>query len=100
MIFLLFVSLEDTMRKIIFLKAACLFMILGLSGCAKQMLHKPFATQANFEADKSACEYEAIKHAGGFDNSYSALGSSVDMALRRNEITLACLKQKGWRPAK
>lgn len=86
------------MRNAVCLKMVCLLFVIGLSGCAKQVLHKPFATQADFEADKSACEYEAIKHAGGFDNSYSALGSSVDMALRRNEITLACLKQRGWRP--
>ena len=60
------------------------FMLaIGLAGCAKQVLYKPGANAWDFEADKSACEYEALKYAGGYDNSYaSAFGSSLDMALR------------------
>ncbi len=75
-------------------------LTIGLAGCAKQVLYKPGANVWDFEADKSACEYEALKYAGGYDNSYaSAFGSSLDMALRRNEITMACMRQKGWHPA-
>ncbi len=74
-------------------------LAIGLAGCAKQVLYKPGANASDFEADKSACEYEALKYAGGYDNSYaSAFGSSLDMALRRNEITSACMRQKGWYP--
>lgn len=81
------------MRKPILLLTA-----LVLSGCANQVKwSKPGAVQADFEADKSFCQYEAIKYAGGHDNSYrSAFGSSLDLALRRNEIAEACMRQKGW----
>lgn len=40
------------------------------------------------------------QNVGGYDNSYaSAVGSAMDMAIRRNEITMACMRQKGWQPA-
>lgn len=70
----------------------------ALAGCAGQVKWtKPGATQADFDADKSFCEYEAIKYGGGHDNSYrSAFGSSLDLALRRKEIAQACMRQKGW----
>lgn len=68
-----------------------------LAGCAAPVWNKIGATQADFDADKSFCQYEAMKYAGGFDNSYrSAFGSSMDMALRRNEISMACMGQRGW----
>lgn len=36
-------------------------------------------------------------HAGGFDNSYrSAMVSGFDLAMRRDETLLACMKAKGW----
>lgn len=77
-----------------------MMLAVGLAGCAKQVLYKPGANDFDFEADKSSCEYEALKYAGGYDNSYStAVGSALDMALRRNEITMACMRQKGWQPA-
>lgn len=77
-----------------------LMLAVGLAGCAKQVLYKPGANAFDFETDKSACEYEALKYAGGYDNSYaSAVGSAMDMAIRRNELTMACMRQKGWHPA-
>ena len=79
---------------------AGVMLAIGLAGCAKQVLYKPGANAFDFEADKSACEYEALKYAGGYDNSYtSAVGSAMDMAIRRNDITMACMRQKGWHPA-
>lgn len=78
-------------------KSVALSVLAILAGCASPAWNKPGATQAMFDADKSACEYEALKYAGGFDNSYrSAFGSSLDMAMRRNEIAKACMGQKGW----
>jgi len=69
-----------------------------LAGCASGQWAKEGATASDFNADRSACEYEAMKYAGGYDNSYqTAFASGLDMALRRNEITKACLQQKGYR---
>lgn len=72
-------------------------MVAALAGCAQTRWYKDGATEADFNADKSFCEYESIKYAGGYDNSYrSAFGSSLDMAMRRNEIATACMGQRGW----
>ncbi|WLA02774.1 hypothetical protein [Xanthomonas translucens] len=71
--------------------------VVLLSGCAANLVFtKPGATATDFQQDKSACEYEAMKYAGGYDPSLGAVGQGIDMAMRRNELTRACLQQKGW----
>lgn len=81
------------MRKLI------LFAALGLSvsGCAQAVWYRDNTTSAEFNADKSACEYEAMKYAGGYDPSLGAVGQGVDMGLRRAELGKACMVQKGYR---
>ena len=74
--------------------AALLAMV---AGCAQNAVFtKPGGTDASFQADKSACEYEAMKYAGGYDPSLGTFGQALDMASRRAEITRACMGQKGW----
>lgn len=73
---------------------------LALSGCAQTTLYKDGMTQAQFERDKSRCEYDAMKYAGGYDASLSTgIGQGLDMALRRNGLVVACMKQLGYREA-
>ncbi|PPU28678.1 hypothetical protein [Xanthomonas arboricola] len=70
-----------------------------VSACAQNIVfNKAGATDSDFQTDKSACEYEAMKYAGGYDPSLGAVGQGIDMAMRRNELTKACLQQKGWTP--
>ncbi|WP_313242095.1 hypothetical protein [Stenotrophomonas sp.] len=75
--------------------------LMLLAGCAQNVYFtKPGGTDADFQTDKSACDYEAMKYAGGYDPSLGAVGQGIDMAMRRNELTRACLSQKGWSPGK
>lgn len=65
-----------------------------LSGCASgPTWYKDGATQASFDADKAECRYEAIKNGGSFDPSF---GKSYAVAMHRDEITIACLRHKGY----
>lgn len=66
-----------------------------LGGCAATgpTWYKQGATQASFDADKAECRYEAIKYGGAFDPSF---GKSYAVAMQRNDITIACLRQKGY----
>lgn len=82
-------------------KSASIIVVIAnaavLVGCAQHVWVKPGAVQSDFDRDKSYCDYEAMKYAGSYDNSYrSAFGSSLDLALRRNEIAAACMRQLGW----
>lgn len=73
------------------------FMLLSLvflAGCATAPTwYKDGATQASFDADKAECEYEAIKYAG---NSGVSVGQAYAAAMQRQDIVLACLRQKGY----
>lgn len=74
--------------------AAC---ALSLAGCAQPVWYRDNTTSAEFNADKSACEYEAMKYAGGYDSSLGAVGQGVDLGMRRAELGKACMFQKGYR---
>lgn len=83
------------------IKLIALAVAVGaLAGCTTIMV-KPGSSQYDFAADKSTCEYEALKYGhvdirsgGGIGAGFSA---GIEEGLRRNEITKACLEQKGWR---
>ena len=81
------------MRKVTLLITAA----LAVSGCAQPAWYRDSTTQAEFNADKSACEYEAMKYAGGYDASLGAVGQGVDLGMRRAELGKACMFQKGYR---
>lgn len=70
--------------------------MFALCGCAHTVMVKPGATDADFQSDKSACEYEAMKYAGDGDPALSAIGQGFDIAMKRANLTKACMRQKGW----
>ncbi|NJC36414.1 hypothetical protein GGR60_000904 [Xanthomonas arboricola] len=70
---------------------------IGLCGCAQNgYFTKPGGTDADFQSDKTACEYEALKYAGSSDPSLGAFGQALEAATRKNQLIKACLQQKGW----
>jgi hypothetical protein len=75
----------------IFMKnIAAVTLTFALCGCAapSATMQKPGATTADYENDRSQCDYDAVKHAGG--------GSGVEMGVRQFELKQACMKSKGW----
>ena len=77
------------MRGLIFLS------VVVLAGCATSgpTWYKTGATQASFNADKNECQYEAVKHAGNYGTS---IGQAYAAAMHRNDIVIACLRNKGY----
>lgn len=71
-----------------------------LAGCAQQQTvvwEKPDATQESFEADKRSCEFEVLKATQGVDPTYrTVVGQEADLAMRRRELTLSCMRSKGY----
>lgn len=69
-------------------------VLIAITGCANSPTwYKSGATQASFEADRAECEYEALKHGGAMSPSF---GTSYAVAMHRNEIAVACMRQKGY----
>lgn len=70
--------------------------VLVLGGCTT-VLYKDGATQADYQRDFGQCDYEVSLHAGGVDNSYGTMvGQEFDLALRKKELILKCMRNKGW----
>ncbi|RZS80622.1 hypothetical protein EV675_3234 [Pigmentiphaga kullae] len=77
-----------------------LALLVAVGGCAKTVLVKPGANQSDFDSDRAACEYDAVKYSGVYDSTMrTAVGQGVAEAMRRNEVLLACMKSKGWQPS-
>jgi uncharacterized protein YceK len=80
-----------------------IFLIIGvllLGGCTT-VLYKDGATQADYQSDFGQCDYEVSLHANGVDNSYrTMIGQEFDVALRKKELMLKCMRNKGWAPKK
>lgn len=76
------------------LLALVVFVTLTLNSCVSSNWVKPGATQADFDADKLACRYEAAKATGS--------SSSVRMAdvmaegWRQGEIEMLCMQTRGY----
>ncbi len=71
-----------------------LLAVASLTGCTTIMV-KPGASTYEFEQDKRACEYEALKY-GHVEMWGSGVGAGIEEGMRKNEITRSCLEQKGW----
>jgi hypothetical protein len=71
-------------------KILAAILAIALCGCASTgpTMEKSGATTADYEFDKSQCDYDAVKHAGN--------GSGVEMGVRQFELKQACMKAKGW----
>lgn len=66
--------------------------VLSVAACVPA----PYGGYESAGADPT-CRFEAISRAGGYDNSYrTAVGSGLDMAMRRQEIYNACMEMKGY----
>ena len=84
------------------MKTTLLFVLIAtLSGCANMERRAVWNKQGEQPGDKDTamteCNYEAIKHAGGYDSTLrTAVGQGLEMGMRRNEIFSACMKAKGW----
>ncbi len=74
------------MKKLLIL----IVLALLLSGCTTTMVH-PSKSASDFQRDKSSCEYEAMRSVP-----MSASQNPFDIAFGRQEITRACLGEKGW----
>ena len=72
--------------------------IIIMAGCApKTVLTKPGFTQAEWDRDLAQCKYEAASSTQGVDYSYqTVIGQSLDQAFRRRDLTLLCMKAKGY----
>lgn len=76
-----------------FLFILCAFVLCGCT----TVLYKDGATQADYQRDFSQCDYEVSLHSQGVDNSYrSMVGKEVDLAMRKKELILKCMLNKGW----
>lgn len=79
-------------------KTLLVVSLFALCGCTT-VLYKDGATQADYQRDFGQCDYEVSLHAGGIDNSYGTMvGQEFDLALRKKELILKCMKNKGWEP--
>lgn len=74
------------MKKLLIL----IILAILLSGCTTTMVH-PTKEASEFQRDKSSCEYEAMRSVP-----MSASPNPFEIAFGRQEITKACLGQKGW----
>ena len=81
------------MRKtILALVAATLCAVLV--GCGGKWT-KPGATQADFDRDWAACDYEAAKY--GYGPMWgTGVGAGIEDGLRQNELRTKCMRAKGW----
>lgn len=71
---------------------------IALSGCSHVVWEKPGATQADFEADRARCQYEAKL---GTPNApvYSmgqAIGTGIAEGLRENQLGSLCMHARGY----
>lgn len=71
---------------------------LTLCGCTT-VLYKDGATQADYKRDFGQCDYEVALHAQGADQSLNTMfGQELDLAMRKKELILKCMQNKGWEP--
>lgn len=89
------------------MKKAC-FLVLLLAGCATQprleWRHPQHGDHAQFRNDVNQCEYEAVKASGSYapnNRGYrTSLGQSLadqmDVSSRKDEISIACMKARGY----
>lgn len=81
------------MKKMILVSCAILIV-----GCTT-VLYKDGATQEDYKTDFNECDYEASLHVGGVNNSYGTMfGQELDLAMRKKELILKCMRNKGWEP--
>jgi len=70
--------------------------VLMLGGCTT-VLYKDGASQSDYQRDFGQCDYEVSLHTNSVDNSYGTMvGQEFDLALRKKELILKCMRNKGW----
>lgn len=83
------------MKKTLFVICA-----MALCGCTT-VLYKDGATQADYQRDFGQCDYEVSLHVNSVDNSYGTMvGQEFDLALRKKELIIKCMRNMGWEPKK
>jgi hypothetical protein len=64
-----------------------------LTACAQTQFTKAGATQADFQRDMAACQYETEKYsAPASDN----IGVMLEASSRKTRLTQMCMSQKGY----
>ena len=77
-------------------KVLIVFSLVLICSCTTT-LYKPGATQSDYKNDYSQCDYEVALHANQVDQSYNTMvGQEFELALRKKELILKCMSNKGW----
>jgi hypothetical protein len=88
--------MEAVMRAVTFL------LPLALAGCAyAPQWQKDGATQDESREDAKLCEYESLKVVEKEDRHLRAThGQELDKSCRRRDLTIACMRSKGYEVVK
>lgn len=79
------------------MRALPLTLIILLVGCAAKptIWDKPGGTQAGFDEDRAACEFEVLK-ATTDPGVRGMVAQEYELAIRKRDLGLACMRMKGY----